>query len=78
MNKSTLKGIISTVIGAMLINFLFFWKQTDGIFDFIIWLGSSAILGYIIFAPFTMSKKEMKNFEEKVDKWLEDDDSVKN
>lgn len=77
MYKTILKGISSVLIGVIVFGFLFLWQKDMGLMANFFFSITAGILGYMVLSPFIMSNQEMKDFESKVDKWFEDDDSIK-
>ncbi|MEH7419477.1 hypothetical protein V7266_30055 [Neobacillus drentensis] len=76
MDKTVLKGLLSVLIGIIVFGFLFFWQKDMGLISNFFFSISAGILGYMFISPFILSNQEMKDFESKVDKWFEEDDSI--
>jgi hypothetical protein len=74
MNKTMLKGILSTIIGGIVFYFMFFSDKNNDIFDCLIWSVMSCMLGYMFVGSLIMSNKEMEDFENEIDKWIKDDE----
>lgn len=67
-----IRGIISIVIGGSVFAGLFFWNKSTDLMTNLFSSVVACILGYIVVSSFIMTDKEMEDFEEKVDKFLED------
>lgn len=78
MKKSTQKGLLS-IAGGMIVGPVIYGLSMDtySVMGFIISLFVSGLLGYMIVSSVIMSDKESKEFEQKFEKFFEEDDKEK-